>query len=262
MKIIHDLTEWQAFRHACPAHQSIGLVTTMGTLHQGHASLIHTSQRENDLTMVTIFVNPTQFNQPEDFKHYPRTLDADLAILKQAGVHACLIPDPQAIYNDNYRFRITETEHSQHMEGQHRAGHFTGVLTVVMKLLQLVRPDRAYFGEKDYQQFQLVRDMTKAFFMKVDIKACPTIRESSQLPFSSRNQRLTPEQRELADEFARIFHQSISIASIHSQLESKGIVVDYIEEHDNRRSIAVQIGEIRLLDNYVKREEHLAEHGA
>ncbi len=250
MQIIHEIKEWHAFRNTCPAHQSIGFVPTMGALHQGHISLIEASQRENDRTVVSIFVNPTQFNQTDDFTHYPRTLDADLNLLKQAGVQACLVPEPEAIYNDNYQFQITENAFSQLMEGGHRPGHFTGVLTVVMKLLQLVRPNLAYFGEKDYQQFQLIHDMAAAFFMNVDIKACPTIREPSRLPFSSRNQRLTPEQRNLADEFARIFHQPISIDIICSQLQAMGITVDYIEEHENRRFIAVQIGAIRLLDNY------------
>ena len=251
MQLIHDLTEWNTFRNTCPTHQSIGFVPTMGALHQGHVSLIEASQRENDLTVVSIFVNPTQFNQPDDFTHYPRTLGADLQTLKQAGVQACLIPEPQAVYNDKYHCQITENAFSQHMEGSHRPGHFTGVLTVVMKLLQLVRPSRAYFGEKDYQQFQLIHDMAAAFFMNVDIKACPTIREPSQLPFSSRNQRLTPEQRKLADEYARIFHQPIPIDNIRSQLQTIGITVDYIEEHENRRFIAVQIGAIRLIDNYL-----------
>lgn len=250
MQMIRDLTEWRAFRNACPTYQSIGFVPTMGALHQGHISLIEASQRDNDLTVVSIFVNPTQFNQVNDFTHYPRTLDEDIRLLKKAGVHACLNPEPEAIYNDHYRFQITETLYSQLMEGRHRPGHFTGVLTVVMKLLQLVRPDRAYFGEKDYQQFKLIQEMAAALFMDVDIKACPTIREPSKLPFSSRNQRLTPEQRRLADEYARIFHQRIDLDTIRHQLQTMGITVDYIEEHDNRRFIAVQIGGVRLLDNY------------
>lgn len=250
MQCIHELKDWHKYRNACPNHQSIGFVPTMGALHQGHLSLIETSQRENDLTVVSIFVNPTQFNQADDFTHYPRTLEADLNLLQQAGVQACLMPEPQTVYNDNYRFQINENAFSQQMEGQHRPGHFTGVLTVVMKLLQLVRPNRAYFGEKDYQQYQLIHDMAAAFFMNVEIKACPTIREASQLPFSSRNQRLSVEQRALADDFARIFHQPIAIDMIHSQLQAKGITVDYIEEFNNRRFIAVRIGPIRLLDNY------------
>lgn len=251
MQTIHTLKEWQIFRNASPTQQSIGFVPTMGALHQGHLSLIEASQRENELTVVSIFVNPTQFNQADDFTHYPRTLEADLALLKQANVHACFVPKPEEIYHDNYQFQINETALSQLMEGRYRPGHFTGVLTVVMKLLQLVRPDRAYFGEKDYQQFQLIHQMASALFMNVEIKACPTIREASGLPFSSRNQRLTPEQRHLANQFAGIFHQPIiAIDDIRSKLQSLGITVDYIEEREKRRFIAVRIGEIRLLDNY------------
>lgn len=250
MQLITQLTDWQAYRRQLPSDQSIGFVPTMGALHRGHRSLIDRSQHDNDITVVSIFVNPTQFNQTDDFTHYPRTLEADLALLTDAGVHACIVPEPDAIYNDHYRYQLDENHVSQQMEGQCRPGHFTGVLTVVMKLLQLTRPTRAYFGEKDYQQYRLIHDMTQAFFMDVEVIACPTIRESSQLPFSSRNQRLTPEQRELADKFARTFHQPIHIDTIRKQLENDGIIVDYIEEHDNRRFIAVRIGNIRLIDNY------------
>ncbi len=247
MQIIQNLEEWRAFR---PMNQSIGFVPTMGALHQGHVSLMQASQRDNDLTVVSIFVNPTQFNNPDDFTHYPRTLDIDLDILKATKVDVCLLPEPQAIYKDNYQFQITENKFSQLMEGQHRSGHFTGVLTVVMKLLQIVRPTNAYFGEKDYQQYRLIHDMAEAFFMEVNIRACPTIREPSGLALSSRNQRLTPSQRESATQFAKIFHQKIPLANILSQLQTLGIDIDYVEDHNNRRFAAVHIGEIRLIDNY------------
>jgi pantoate--beta-alanine ligase len=136
------------------------------------------------------------------------------------------------------------------MEGTHRPGHFNGVLTIVMKLLNLTRPTRAYFGEKDYQQYLLIKGMAKALFMNVEIKSCPTIRESSGLAYSSRNNRLDAKQKELAEEFAQLFHQSKSCDLIAQEIESKGISVEYIEDYEGRRYAAVLIGDVRLIDNY------------
>jgi pantoate--beta-alanine ligase len=250
MQLFNNLTEWLEFRKTIPSHKSVGFVPTMGNLHQGHASLFSTSAKENDLTVASVFVNPTQFNQPDDFTHYPRTPDADMELMKSTGVDFCIFPDKESVYPDGYTYQIQENELCQRMEGAHRPGHFNGVLTVVMKLLQLTRPTNAYFGEKDYQQFLLIRGMAAAFFMPVNIKACPTIRENSGLAFSSRNNRLSPEQRLLADEFARIFHQPISCEEIIKELMAKDIVVDYVEDYLGRRFAAVFIGDIRLIDNY------------
>jgi pantoate--beta-alanine ligase len=136
------------------------------------------------------------------------------------------------------------------MEGKHRPGHFTGVLTIVMKLLNLVRPQRAYFGEKDYQQYLLIRNMVAAFFMPVEIKACPTVREESGLAYSSRNNRLTASQRQDAEKFARIFQQNKTCEQLIEELESQGLTVEYIEEFAERRFAAVVIGDIRLIDNH------------
>lgn len=251
MKIFNDLAEWQLFRHALAKDISLGFVPTMGNLHQGHASLMQQSKQENDITLASIFINPTQFNQQEDFIHYPRTLDADLEILQQCAVDYCLLPQDKQIYADDFRFQIHDMRQLQRMEAHHRPGHFTGVLTIVMKLLTLVRPHRAYFGEKDYQQFQLIRDMVSAFFMGIDVKACPTIRETSGLAYSSRNNRLSTEQRLRAEAFAQTFHQSsMPISQVLNALEKLGITVEYLEEHDNRRFVSVYIDNIRLIDNY------------
>lgn len=252
MQIIHELAQWRQYRQNYSAMVSIGFAPTMGALHQGHISLLETSRRENDLTVASIFVNPTQFNQATDLQHYPRTLDKDLELLQQAEVDVCLLPDASAIYQDEYRFQLSENSFSQLMEGRHRPGHFNGVLTVVMKLLNLVKPTHAYFGEKDYQQYQLIHDMAKAFFMDTEIKACPTIREPSGLALSSRNMRLTADEHQLATKFAQIFHQTIPIDSIITEINALGIKIDYIEEQFNRRFAAVQIGDIRLIDNYLK----------
>lgn len=137
------------------------------------------------------------------------------------------------------------------MEGKHRPGHFNGVLTIVMKLFNLVKPNRAYFGEKDYQQLLLIQGMVRALFMNIEIKSCPTIREKSGLACSSRNNRLTLNQREIADKFAKIFHQNKSSAMITKELEALGITVEYIEEFQGRRFAAVKIDDIRLIDNYL-----------
>lgn len=250
MITITDLLEWRTVRKNLALNRSVGFVPTMGNLHAGHASLFTKSAEENDYTIASLFINPAQFNQEADFKHYPRTVEADLELLRSTGVDYCLLPDRQAIYADNYRYQLDEKQLANTMEGQHRPGHFTGVLTVVMKLFNLVQPHRAYFGEKDYQQLELIRGMVSAFFMDIDVIACPTIREISGLAFSSRNNRLTTEQRELANQFAQVFHQNDSCQQIITELKARNIGVEYIEDQDGRRFAAVNIGGIRLIDNY------------
>lgn len=255
----NSLADWRALRNSLPQNTSLGLVPTMGNLHVGHMSLITQSQQDNHKTAVTLFVNPTQFNNPDDFTHYPRTRDADLAQLERAGVDYCLIPDQNLIYADNYRYQLEETALSLIMEGLHRPGHFTGVLTVVMKLFNLVRPTRAYFGEKDYQQLSLIRDMVDAFLLEIKIKSCPTIREPSGLAYSSRNTRLSPEGRKQAAAFATIFHQAPSCDDAISALKKIDITIDYIEEHYSRRFAAVWVENIRLIDNYALDQNILKE---
>lgn len=250
MQLIQNITALQQFHQTLGAEVSLGFVPTMGALHIGHTSLMTHSKQNNDLTIASIFLNPTQFERADDFKCYPRTLDNDLALLEKTGVDACFYPDTSAIYNDDYTYQINENKESQRMEGKHRPGHFNGMLTVVMKLLNLVKPTRAYFGEKDYQQFLLIRQMVKAFFMDVDIEVCKTIREQSGLAYSSRNMRLSPEEHKLAVRFAQTFHQALPLDTIHAQLKTFINRIDYIEEHDNRRFAAVHLGEVRLIDNY------------
>ncbi|HVT62322.1 MAG TPA: pantoate--beta-alanine ligase [Legionellaceae bacterium] len=250
MQIIHSIAEWQTIRKQLPSHLSLGFVPTMGNLHAGHASLFERSLAEQDLSIVSVFVNPTQFNNIQDYQHYPRTLEADFKLLEKMGVDYCLFPTEKEIYPNGYQYRIEETCGNGLMEAMKRPGHFNGVLTVVMILLNIVKPNCAYFGEKDYQQYMLIRDMAKAFFLEVKIKAYPTIREHSGLAYSSRNTRLNAEERIMAEQFASIFHQNKSCAEIHKQLTALGIKVEYIEEHYQRRFAAVYIGDIRLIDNY------------
>lgn len=250
MQIFNTINAWLDFRATLPAGASLGFAPTMGNLHAGHQSLFVTSQKENKYTATTLFINPTQFNRPDDFSHYPRTLDADLELMAKTGVDFCILPSEQEMYADGYNYQVHEQELSTLMEGVHRPGHFNGVLTVVMKLLNLIKPSRAYFGEKDYQQYMLIQGMVAAFFMNIEIKSCPTIREASGLAYSSRNNRLTAEQKILAEEFAKLFHQNKACAMIIEELKTKGIDVEYIEEYQNRRFAAVMIGDIRLIDNY------------
>lgn len=250
MQIIHNIAEWQAIRRQLDPSLSIGLVPTMGNLHLGHQSLFEICRKNNDLTVVSIFINPTQFDRSEDFKHYPKTLEADFALLQQIGVDYCLVPESASLYPEGFRYRIEEHNNSIQLEGAKRPGHFSGVLTVVMMWLQIVKPHRSYFGEKDYQQYQLIRDMAKAFFLDIDIIASPTIRESSGLAFSSRNNRLSQTERVLAEQFAEVFHQNKSCTEISDELKGLGVKVDYIEDYEQRRYAAVFIGDIRLIDNY------------
>ena len=252
MQIFDDLNEWQRVRQSLPTHLSLGFVPNMGNLHRGHTSLFVTSRQENDRTIASIFVNPTQFNRADDLAHYPRTLEADLELLTKTGVDYCLLPTENAIYKDEYHYQLQENKQSLLMEGKQRPGHFTGVLTVVMKLFNLTKPHRAYFGEKDYQQLQLIRDMVAAFFMDIDIIPCPIIRETSGLAFSSRNNRLNQNERKLADQFAKIFHQpNVSNEQLIAELNDLGLEVEYLEKHQGRRLVAVKIGIIRLIDNYL-----------
>ena len=248
MKLCRSNAEWLAMRSAF-AGRTIGLVPTMGALHAGHMSLIQRSRQEHAVTVVSIFVNPTQFDQADDLDRYPRRTERDLMLLHDAAVDVAYLPTPDEIYPDGYRYRVSETELSRKLCGAHRPGHFDGVLTVVMKLLNIVRPARAYFGEKDYQQLLLVRGMVQAFFMETDIVACPIVREPDGLALSSRNQNLNLAQRQLAPSLHRTLRESTDADGAHARLRQLGFDVDYVEDFNGRRLAAVRIGGTRLIDN-------------
>jgi pantoate--beta-alanine ligase len=249
--IFKSFFEWKLYKKKYLSGQSIGLVTTMGNLHRGHLSLCAASQQENDVTVVSIFVNPTQFNDSHDFTCYPRTLEADIELLKKQQVDYLILPEQEEMYADQFSYQINENQIATVLEGAFRPGHFTGMLTVVCKLLLGVGASRAYFGEKDYQQYLLVQGMVKSFLMDCEIVACPIIREASLLPFSSRNSRLSPKERQIAEAVAEIFNQPhVNLADIRLQLERLGVEIDYLEERWTRRLMAVRVGQIRLLDNY------------
>jgi pantoate--beta-alanine ligase len=248
MKTFTSIREWQTWRaavHATP----VGFVPTMGALHQGHLSLVKASREQNVLTIVSVFINPKQFDDSADFNAYPNDFRKDLERLRKAGVDAVFLPDAAQIYADDYRFKVTESDFSQRLCGAHRPGHFDSVLTVVMRLLNLVRPDNAYFGEKDYQQLQLIRDMASAFFMPVNIVACATVREADGLAMSSRNQRLDAGSRAKAASLYATLKQSRSANEARKVLATQGFDVDYVEDIAGRRLAAARLGNTRLIDN-------------
>ncbi len=251
MKIYERLEAWRDARRHMTG--SIGFVPTMGALHRGHASLIERSRQECDITVLSVYLNPTQFDNGNDLAAYPRTLDADLAMARELGVDAVITPDYQSLYPDAFRYRVEETAFSRELCGAHRPGHFAGVLTVVMKLLNLVRPDRAYFGEKDYQQYELIRGMAEAFFLDTEIVPCRTVREADGLALSSRNALLESDGRAVAPRFHCLLRAEACDADVHRALERAGFAVDYVETRGGRRFGAVIVHgrerDVRLIDN-------------
>jgi pantoate--beta-alanine ligase len=229
--------------------RSIGLVPTMGALHEGHISLIRRARDENDRVVVTIFVNPTQYDDPSDLERYPRPLAADLEKAEESGADLVFHPEPEAMYADDYRFRVAESDFSAEFEGSHRKGHFDGVLTVVLKLLNIIQADRAYFGEKDWQQLRLVRDMAAAFFQPTEIVAVPIVRETDGLAMSSRNVLLSTDERARAPEFHRVLSSGTDHTEMTRLLTDAGFEVDYVERRGNRVLGAVRLGKVRLIDN-------------
>ena len=248
MKIFRSISEWQAYRNGLQ-EGPLGFVPTMGALHQGHLSLVEASRVQDAKTIVSIFINPKQFDESVDFEAYPADHQQDMEQLEKAGVDAVLLPKATQIYTDDYRFKVTENDFSRRLCGAHRAGHFDGVLTVVMRLLNLVRPDNAYFGEKDYQQLQLIRDMTAAFFMPVNIVACATVRETDGLAMSSRNQHLDEQQRAKAAALYASLKRGPTVDQARQKLAGLGFEVDYVEDVAGRRLAAVKLGNTRLIDN-------------
>ena len=244
------ISEWRRERvDQIRAGQTLGVVPTMGALHNGHVSLVRRSRAENALTLVTIFVNITQFDDPHDFAHYPRTLTEDLRRLRSEGADFVLCPSQSDLYADAYKYRVKEFGLSTMLEGAHRPDHFDAVLTVVLKILQIAAAERAYFGEKDWQQLRLVQGMARAFFLPTEIVACATVRERDGLALSSRNRRLQAADRERAPAFYRILSSAPTVHDALCELRSLGFAVDYVEERDGRRLGAVRLGTVRLIDN-------------
>jgi len=228
---------------------SIGFVPTMGALHEGHVSLIRAARATCDIVIASIFINPTQFNSADDFKKYPQTLSSDLELLAKESVEVAFLPTTDMMYADQQRFFIHENTHHLDLCGKTRPGHFDGVLTIVLKLLQLAQPTHVFMGEKDYQQLQLVRDMVSAFFIPTEVVASPTVRDTYGLALSSRNTRLSENGLAQARFFATTLKQMIPLKTLADTLEKNNIKIDYLEEKNNRRFAAVFIEDVRLIDN-------------
>ena len=261
-------------------NKTIGLVPTMGALHQGHAALVRRSVAENDVCVVSVFVNPTQFNNKEDLQKYPRTLEKDVELLTQLGVHFVFAPSPEEMYSAeemNTQFSFDFNGLDKVMEGKMRPGHFNGVVQVVSRLFELVRPTRAYFGEKDFQQLAIIHHMVERSTMKTnftDLKIidCPIVREESGLALSSRNQRLSEEEKSIALNISKTLFASLEWAKTFSvpEVEKRvidtinaipGLDVEYYEIVDKTTlqptntfqnaigCITVYCGPVRLIDN-------------
>ena len=246
-KLVSDIEEIQQFVKASSG--SIGLVPSLGNFHLGHQSLFEKSIAQNKHTIVSIVCLPIVFNDQTDFKNYPRTLEADLKRVKAVGADRLFVPDNQALFPGPFTYRITESEFSNTLEGFKRPGHFDGALTVILKLLQLLKPDHLYLGEKDYQQLELVKGMCDAFYLPTKIISCPIVREADGLAYSSRNRQLTPQQRERAAEFPRLLKSKCLPSTITRKLTTLGFDVQYIKDYKNRRLGAVILDSIRLIDN-------------
>jgi pantoate--beta-alanine ligase len=248
-RIWNTAADWRERRRAIQG-LSIGFVPTMGALHRGHASLVEQCRRENEIVVVSIFVNPSQFDDPKDLERYPRTLDSDLALLRSLGADEVIIPSAAEMYPHGYGLRVEPDSRSPEiMEGAHRPGFLPGVLTVVLKLLNIVRPGRAYFGEKDYQQLKVITDMVQEFFLPVEIVRCATVREESGLAESSRNKLLSTPAKEKAVCLFRALTTAGSPSDAQAMLEANGFTVDYVEEHWGRRFAAAFLDGVRLIDN-------------
>lgn len=278
MKVLRTVGELQeAMKLHRDAGKTIGLVPTMGALHAGHISLMNRARGDNDFVVASVFVNPTQFNNPTDLETYPRTEEADCRVLESAGVDYAFIPSVEEIYPEPDTRVFDLGEVAEVMEGAMRPGHFNGVAQIVSKLFAWVNPTRAYFGEKDFQQIAVIRRMAKLEGFNFEIVACPIVREADGLALSSRNVRLTPEQRTIAPAIHAVLSDSIAMAgagksveevkkSVISQIDAKPQMTTEYYEIVNPLTmqpaeswmtpdgpavgcITVYCGDVRLIDN-------------
>lgn len=233
MEIIRTISQLKAFTEKARSEgKSIGLVPTMGALHKGHLSLVEKAVAENDVVVASVFVNPTQFNNPSDLATYPRTEEADFRLLQNAGVAAVFAPSAEEVYPSD---SAPEKEYdlgsvAEVMEGRYRPGHFQGVAAIVSRLMRWTDADRAYFGEKDFQQIAVIRRMVQTEGIGIDIVSCPIIREEDGLALSSRNVRLTPSQRLTAPGIYRALSDSVEYSKTHSPQETIKKVTDEINK--------------------------------
>lgn len=258
--------------------QTIGLVPTMGALHAGHLTLVDTARRDNDVVVSSIFVNPVQFNNPDDLARYPRTLEEDCQQLEAAGCDVVFIPSVSEMYPESPTLKMNFGELETVMEGAFRPGHFNGVGIVVAKLFNIIQPDRAYFGQKDLQQVAVIRQLVRDLSIPVELVRCPTVRESDGLAMSSRNRNLSPDEREQATAlFKALTLARELLAEGHSTAQAKAAVTGYFVGNPHFRleyvetvnadtlqlanevlapgqtaiCLAAHLGNVRLIDNLV-----------
>ena len=251
MKVVRTIAE---IRDALAPLRSgtIGLVPTMGALHEGHVSLLRAARRENETVVMSLFVNPAQFGDEGDLSRYPRDGEQDLTLAKQAGVDLVFAPSVDEMYPPGFQTWVDVTELGSVLEGRFRPGHFRGVATVVLKLFTVVQPDRAYFGQKDAQQVEVVRQLIRDLALEVELRALPTVRDADGLALSSRNARLSAEDRERALALPRALALKNRESALELLTSSNGLVVDYLERADFDPPVlagAVRIGSTRLIDN-------------
>lgn len=281
MKLVHTVNELRAeLEIQRKEGKKIGFVPTMGALHAGHASLVKRAVAENEIVVVSDFVNPTQFNDKNDLLKYPRTLEADCELLEKEGAAYVFAPSVEEIYPEPDTREFSYAPLDTVMEGKFRPGHFNGVCQVVSKLFMMVEPDRAYFGEKDFQQLAIIREMVTQMNFPVQIVGCPIVREEDGLAMSSRNTRLSAEQRQQALNISKTLFKSQEFASSHTVEEtlkfvedsiaaSEGLELEYFEIVDGTTlqkisswddtdyvvgCITVFCGEVRLIDNVKYKE--------
>ena len=281
MKVIHTIKDLQAELSVLKAQgKKVGLVPTMGALHAGHASLVKRSVNENEVTVVSVFVNPTQFNDKNDLVKYPRTLDADCKLLEACGATYAFGPSVEEMYPEPDTRQFSYAPLDTVMEGAFRPGHFNGVCQIVSKLFEAVKPHRAYFGEKDFQQLAIIREMVRQMQFDLEIVGCPIVREEDGLALSSRNARLSAEERENALKISQTLFKSRTFAATHTVGETlkfvedaiaavPGLRLEYFEIVDgntlqkvdnwNQTSyvvgcITVFCGDVRLIDNIKYKE--------
>lgn len=281
MKLIQTIQELRTELDALRKEgKTIGLVPTMGALHAGHASLVKRAVAENDVVVVSDFVNPTQFNDKNDLLKYPRTLDADCKLLEECGASFVFAPSVEEIYPEPDTRQFSYAPLDTVMEGKFRPGHFNGVCQIVSKLFLIVEPTRAYFGEKDFQQLAIIREMVRKYPFNLEIVGCPIAREADGLALSSRNARLSDEQRIQALQISKTLFASVEYAQTHTLAETKafvesaistaeGLRLEYFEIVDGNSlqtvcdwkdssyivgCITVFCGEVRLIDNIKYKE--------
>ena len=282
MKLVHTIQELRAeLDIQRKAGKKIGFVPTMGALHEGHASLVRRAVAENDVVVVSDFVNPTQFNDKNDLLKYPRTLEADCELLEKEGAAYVFAPSVEEVYPEPDTRQFSYAPLDTVMEGKYRPGHFNGVCQVVSKLFMMVEPDKAYFGEKDFQQLAIIREMVKQMNFPLEIVGCPIVREADGLALSSRNARLSEKERLQALSISKTLFQSKEYAATHTVEETQkfvedgiaaaeGLELEYFELVDGTTlqkistwdetnyavgCITVYCGEVRLIDNIKYKEQ-------